>query len=88
MGQVPALILDVDDDAALRILLAETRTAEIGGDDQAGTDDDEELPEPGDADTYTRPVEWGAVVTCDSEAQQVRLLDQLAGQSWSVRASM
>ncbi|MFD0478024.1 ParB/RepB/Spo0J family partition protein [Nonomuraea thailandensis] len=36
LGQVPALILDVDDAAALRILLADNRTAEIGGyDDQA-----------------------------------------------------
>jgi hypothetical protein len=105
LGQVPALILDVDDDAALRILLADNRTAEIGGyddpalaellrslddldgtgwteqdlddladaiaadnavaltperaptpgsgrADQAGTDDEEELPEPGDADAY------------------------------------
>lgn len=141
LGQVPALILDVDDAAALRILLADNRTAEIGGyddqalaellrslddldgtgwteqdlddladaiaadnavalspdrapapgggrADQAGTDDEEELPEPGDAETHTRPVVWGVVVTCDSEAQQVQLLNQLAGQGWSARALM
>ncbi|MEV0379786.1 ParB N-terminal domain-containing protein [Nonomuraea sp. NPDC050643] len=143
LGQVPALILDVDDDAALRILLADNRTAEIGGyDDQAlaellrslddldgtgwteqdlddlaeaiasdnavaltsdraptpgggradqagtGARDEEELPEPGDAETHTRPSVWGVVVTCDSEAQQVQLLNQLAGQGWNVRALM
>ncbi|MFB4284869.1 ParB/RepB/Spo0J family partition protein [Nonomuraea sp. MTCD27] len=143
LGQVPAVILDVDDDAALRILLADNRTAEIGGyddqalaellrglddldgtgwteqdlddlaeaiavddavaltsegapaqgggrADQAGADasDEEELPEPGDAETHTRPVVWGVVVTCDSEAQQVQLLNQLAGQGWNVRALM
>ncbi|MBT2234774.1 ParB/RepB/Spo0J family partition protein [Nonomuraea sp. NEAU-A123] len=144
LGQVPALILDVDDDAALRILLADNRTAEIGGyDDQAlaellrglgdldgtgwteqdlddlaeaiaadnaavtlapedspatgggradqagtGARAEEELPEPGDAETHARPSVWGAVVTCDSEAQQVQLLNQLAGQGWNVRALM
>ncbi|NRQ31296.1 ParB N-terminal domain-containing protein [Nonomuraea sp. NN258] len=35
LGKVPALILDVDDDAALRILLADNRTAEIGGYDDS-----------------------------------------------------
>ncbi|MEV0347816.1 ParB N-terminal domain-containing protein [Nonomuraea sp. NPDC050680] len=143
LGQVPALVLDVDDAAALRILLADNRTAEIGGyddqalaellhslgdldgtgwteqdfddlaeaiasdnvvaltsegspapgggrADQAGTDAraEEELPEPGNAESHTRPVVWGVVVTCDSEAQQVQLLDQLAGQGWNVRALM
>ncbi|MFC5826276.1 hypothetical protein ACFPZ3_20620 [Nonomuraea insulae] len=61
-----------------------------GGADQAGTGarDEEELPEPDDAETYTRPSVWGVVVTCDSEAQQVQLLNQLAGQGWNVRALM
>ncbi|WP_214317063.1 ParB/RepB/Spo0J family partition protein [Nonomuraea sediminis] len=144
LEQVPALVIDVDDDTATRIMLADNRTAEFGAyDDQAlaellrGLDDldgtgwteqdlddlaeaiasdnavvaltpegasapgggradqagsgaraEEELPEPGDAETHTRPVVWGVVVTCDSEAQQVQLLNQLAGQGWNVRALM
>ncbi|UBU16657.1 ParB/RepB/Spo0J family partition protein [Nonomuraea gerenzanensis] len=141
LAQVPALILDVDDDAALRILLADNRTAEIGGyddqaltellrslnhldgtgwteqdlddladaiaadnavaltpdrapasgggrADQAGTDDEEELPEPGDAETYTRPVVWGVVVTCENEAEQIELLGRMVEQGYKVRALM
>ncbi|GAA5046481.1 hypothetical protein HNP84_009729 [Thermocatellispora tengchongensis] len=144
LDKVPALLIDVDDKTATRIMLADNRTAEFGAyDDQAlaellrGLDDldgtgwteqdlddlaeaiaadnaavalapggapapgggradqagtgaraEEELPEPGDAETHTRPVVWGVVVTCDSEAQQVQLLDQLAGQGWNVRALM
>ncbi|MFC7108042.1 ParB/RepB/Spo0J family partition protein [Nonomuraea rubra] len=141
LRQVPALIIDVDDDTATRIMLADNRTAEFGAyddhaladllhglddldgtgwteqdlddladaiaadnavalgperapvpgggrADQAGADDEEELPEPGDAETHTRPVVWGVVVTCDSEAEQVQLLNQLTGQGWNVRALM
>ncbi|MEV0231214.1 ParB/RepB/Spo0J family partition protein [Nonomuraea sp. NPDC050786] len=138
LGQVPALIFDVDDDTALRILLADNRTAEIGWyddpalaellrglddldgtgwteqdlrrpgrsdradnaavalaaggapapgggrADQAGSDarDEEEWSGRGDADRQERPAVWGVVVTCDTEAQQVQLLNQVAGQGW------
>ncbi|MFG3438350.1 ParB/RepB/Spo0J family partition protein [Nonomuraea sp. NPDC047897] len=144
LQQVPALVIDVDDDTATRIMLADNRTAEFGGyDDRAladllrGLDDldgtgwteqdldelteaiaadnaaavvphdgaspagagradqagtgaraEEELPERGDVETQTRPAVWGVVVTCDDEAQQVQLLNQLAGQGWNVRALM
>ncbi|MER6171344.1 ParB N-terminal domain-containing protein [Streptosporangium sp. NPDC001681] len=46
LAEVPALLLDVDDEAAVRIMLADNRTAEFGGyDDQVLADLLQSLPD-------------------------------------------
>ncbi|MBB5081356.1 hypothetical protein [Nonomuraea endophytica] len=51
-------------------------------------EDDEPLPEPGDADEEDRPTVWGVVVTCENEDQQVELLQRMVKQGYKVRALM
>ncbi|MFI6813250.1 hypothetical protein ACIBG7_12600 [Nonomuraea sp. NPDC050328] len=51
-------------------------------------DDEEPLPDPGDADEEDRPTVWGVVVTCENEDQQVELLQRLVKQGYKVRALM
>ncbi|MGI5290900.1 hypothetical protein ACQEVF_47360 [Nonomuraea polychroma] len=65
--------------------LADLADAIAGAD---GSDREEELPEPGDADEDVRPEVWGIVVTCDNEEDQMRLLERLANEGWQVRALM
>jgi ParB/Sulfiredoxin domain len=46
-------------------------------------------PDEGDAPTGDEPpVAWGVIVECDSEEQQARLLADLDGEGWRVRALM
>lgn len=47
---------------------------------------DEELPPPGDAPTGDLDGVWGVIVTCDTEQQQARLLEQLSAEGFNVRA--
>lgn len=48
---------------------------------------DDPLPDPGDADTDTDPEErWGVIVECNTETQQVRLLETLSAEGYNVRA--
>ncbi|MET7334348.1 hypothetical protein [Nonomuraea sp. NPDC005650] len=58
----------------------------IAGED--GSDREEALPDPGDADEDVRPEVWGIIVTCDNEEEQTRLLERLADEGWQVRALM
>jgi ParB-like chromosome segregation protein Spo0J len=46
----------------------------------------EELPPAGDADTDDAPAMWGVVVECDTEDEQVELLERLSGEGHRVRA--
>jgi ParB-like chromosome segregation protein Spo0J len=81
-----------DDDDALVELLSYLE------DDYEGTgwtaEDVEKLITPpgpmdeGDAPTDDLPVTWGVIVECDSEDQQTRLLADLDGNGWRVRALM
>lgn len=48
----------------------------------------EDLPEPGDAPTEDFDHVWGVIVTCDSEADQIRLLRRFAEEGLSVRSLM
>jgi hypothetical protein len=45
-------------------------------------------PGPGPAERVEPPTVWGVVVTCDSEAEQVELLERLTEEGHSVRALM
>lgn len=45
-----------------------------------------DMPDPGDADTDPGLDRWGVIVECDSERDQVRLLERLGGEGWTVRA--
>jgi hypothetical protein len=42
----------------------------------------------GDADTHESPHVFGVIVECDNEQQQARLLEQLDGEGFTVRALM
>lgn len=48
----------------------------------------EMLPEPGDAPTEDFDHVWGVIVTCDSEADQIRLLRRFAEEGLAVRSLM
>lgn len=48
----------------------------------------ESLPEPGDADTEDFEHTWGVIVVCDSEADQIRLLQRFSEEGLSVRSLM
>lgn len=48
----------------------------------------ENLPEPGDAETEDYDHVWGVIVTCTSEADQVRLLQRFSDEGLSVRSLM
>lgn len=48
----------------------------------------EDLPEPGDAPTEDFEHVWGVIVTCDSEAEQIRLLREFSEKGLSVRSLM
>ena len=54
-------------------------------DELAGLLDDEAMPDEGDADTTPIPVVWGVAVTCQSEAEQVELLERLSGEGYEVK---
>ncbi|MFI9847563.1 hypothetical protein ACIHFD_61850 [Nonomuraea sp. NPDC051941] len=45
-------------------------------------------PGPGPAERVEPPTVWGVVVTCESEAEQVELLERLSAEGHSVRALM
>lgn len=46
----------------------------------------QELPEPGDEPSVDPPDVWGVVVECQTEEQQVQLLERLAGEGFQCRA--
>jgi ParB-like chromosome segregation protein Spo0J len=90
LAEVLADVRDADPDLLLAAGytdddLADLADAIAGAD---GSDREEELPEPGDADEDVRPEVWGIVVTCDGEEEQTRLLERLADEGWQVRALM
>ena len=101
--------VDVDDDQATRINVADNHIPDLGGYDEEllaeqlrdlpdlmGTGyTDEDLAKllgtniiEGDADTNESPHVYGVIVECDTEQQQITLLDQLDGEGFNVRALM
>lgn len=50
--------------------------------------DDETMPDEGDADTDVKAQLWGVAVTCRDEQQQVELLQRLDAEGYDVRALM
>lgn len=48
----------------------------------------EMLPEPGDAPTEDFDHVWGVIITCESEADQIRLLRRFAEEGLNVRSLM
>src|SRR5690606_25237704 len=113
--EIPVAWVDVDDDEALRILLADNRTNDLasydnhalaellqglmtetgtldgtgyGGDalDELLADLEPTLPEPGDAPVEDTPEKFQVVVTCLTEADQLRLLDELTARGYKCQA--
>lgn len=119
-GEIACFIVDVDDDRASRIVLADNRTADLGGYDNdellelldglegdtlteqlAGTaysedylnallggNAPEELPEPGDAEVTDPLINYGIVVECDNEREQMELLERFMEEGLECRAIM
>lgn len=110
-------VVDVDEDRAAKIVLADNRTSDLGGydndelvgllqsvsDDLAGTgynedsltelldnlaDEQEQMPEAGDADIDDDPISYSIVVECDSESRQVELLERFIEEGLQCRAIM
>lgn len=87
-------IAGYDDDALLAILeecRAEENLLGTGYDDKFVDDllkkvQAEPLPDTGDADDDPLTEGWGVIVECDSESQQMRLLEQLNSEGLQCRA--
>ncbi len=81
-----------DDDDALVELLSYLEE-DYGGTGWTAEDVEKLITPPGpldegDAPTDDLPVTWGVIVECDNEDQQTRLLADLDGNGWRVRALM